>query len=277
VPVEISMLREIPLLSRMDEEELQVLAAEVDVRDFAPRERIFRLGEPATAVFLVVRGSVRVTTVDEENQEVLIAHPGPGTLMGLSSMLDERPRQTQATAEERTQCVELTRQHLVRLLSQKPLAGLDMLAALAEELSDAQHLVRERSARHPNLVIEETASAGDRLSDAVAHFGGSWSFILTCLGILVVYTSLNVWLGEGAWDPYPFILLNLFLSMLAALQAPIIMMSQNRQDQKDRLRGELDYEVNRKAEAEIRALSAQVFQLNDCVQDLEVAVRKQAL
>ena len=94
---------------------------------------------------------------------------------------------------------------------------------------------------------------GDRIADGVARFGGSWRFIITFGAILVAYTTLNVMLKGRAWDPYPFILLNLFLSMLAAVQAPVIMMSQNRQDAKDRLRSELDFEVNRRAEAKSRA------------------------
>lgn len=266
--VSLEHLRGIPLLTRLDPVELEVLASQVDLRTYQPRERIFGIGEVAEAIYLVVSGSVCVTTVDEENQEVLIAQRGPGTLMGLSSMLDESIRQTRAIAAEETRCVELTRQHLASMLMKYPLAALDMLAALAAELSEAQHLVRERSARHPNVVLEEAATRGDRLADTVAHFGGSWSFIITCLVILVLYTALNLSLGGRAWDPYPFILLNLFLSMLAALQAPIIMMSQNRQDQKDRVRSELDFEVNRKAEAEIRSLSAQVLKIGDRIEDL---------
>src|SRR4029077_9097800 len=102
-------------------------------------------------------------------------------------------------------------------------------------------LVRLRANRNPNEVIETQATFGERIADAVARFGGSWSFIITFGVVLVVYTAVNSVLRRSAWDPYPFILLNLFLSMLAAIQAPVIMMSQNRQDTKDRLRGELDY------------------------------------
>jgi len=107
----------------------------------------------------------------------------------------------------------------------------------------------------------------------VAQFGGSWTFIITCLVLLSIYAMINVWLGGRAWDPYPFILLNLFLSMLAAIQAPIIMMSQNRQDDKDRLRGELDFAVNRRAESEIQALSRKLNVLNEKMDDVEGLVR----
>ena len=107
----------------------------------------------------------------------------------------------------------------------------------------------------------------------MARFGGSWAFIITFGIVLVCYTSTNIWLGKGAWDPYPFILLNLFLSMLAAIQAPVIMMSQNRQDAKDRVRGEMDFDVNRRAETGIQDLARRLEHLNDKFDDLAEQIR----
>src|SRR6185436_18212738 len=131
-----------------------------------------------------------------------------------------------------------------------------------------------RATRNPNEIIEREATVGDRLADGVAGFGGSWTFIITFAVVLVVYTAMNVLLRRSAWDPYPFILLNLFLSMLAALQAPVIMMSQNRQDTKDRLRGELDYEVNRRAESEIQGVSRKLNHMGNKVADMEDLLRE---
>ena len=266
-------LRKIPLLALLDDEELKVLAAQVDLRTFAPRERIYGLANEAGPAYLVASGRVRITTLDDDHQEVVVNEAEPGAFLGLSSMLDESPRQTEAVAQEETVCIELTRDDLSALVSQKPHAGLDIMTVLARELHGAQHLVRQRIARHPNQVIEEKTSTGERLADAVARFGGSWAFIVCCAIFLSIYVAVNVSLQQRAWDPYPFILLNLFLSMLAALQAPVIMMSQNRQDMKDRLRSELDFEVNRRAEAEIRDLSAKVLDLREALQDLDALVR----
>ena len=125
-------------------------------------------------------------------------------------------------------------------------------------------------------MIEEEATLGERIADSVARFGGSWVFIIAFLAVLVIYTSINVALGRSAWDPYPFILLNLFLSMLAAIQAPVIMMSQNRQDTKDRLRGELDYDVNRRSESEIQGLARKLNLVVDKIGDVEELVREKA-
>jgi CRP/FNR family transcriptional regulator, cyclic AMP receptor protein len=118
-------------------------------------------------------------------------------------------------------------------------------------------------------------SFGDRIADVVARFGGSWTFIILFGITLLIYAGTNIILKGRAWDPYPFILLNLFLSMLAAIQAPVIMMSQNRQDTKDRVRGELDYDVNRRAESEIQRLSSKLNLLNDKLGDVDNLLREQ--
>jgi uncharacterized membrane protein len=211
--------------------------------------------------------------VDEDQQEVVVDQPGIGEFFGFASMIDQTARQTSAVALEETVCVEVERNDIIVLLNRKPLAGMDLLAALGRQIHAAQQLVRSRSARNPNDVIEEQASFGNRIADTVARFGGSWSFILSCLGILTVYVCVNVTLARSAWDPYPFILLNLFLSMLAAIQAPIIMMSQNRQDAKDRVRSELDYDVNRRAAADIQGLARKLNLLGEQISDLEDLVR----
>jgi uncharacterized membrane protein len=153
------------------------------------------------------------------------------------------------------------------------MAGMDMLTVLGRQFHASQQLVRLRAMRNPNEVIEREATFGERIADSVAGFGGSWTFIISFLVALVVYTIIQTLLGKTGWDPYPYILLNLILSMLAAIQAPVIMMSQNRQDTKDRLRSELDYEVNRRAEAEIKSLARKLNHLGDKVGDIEDLLR----
>jgi CRP/FNR family transcriptional regulator, cyclic AMP receptor protein len=130
-----------------------------------------------------------------------------------------------------------------------------------------------RAARNANEIIEEEETFGERIADRFASFGGSWTFIVLFAVVLAGYSSTNIILGHHAWDPYPFILLNLFLSMLAAIQAPIIMMSQNRQDKKDRVRSELDFDVNRRAETEIQGLAQKMNLLGDKIADVEDLLR----
>ena len=262
------LLKKVPLFALLDDDELAVLASQVEQKRFAPHERIYRIGEPGSQAYVMLSGRVKVTTVDGDHQEVVVDEPTEGQFFGFASMLDQTPHQTNAVAVEETECLEVSRDDISTLVERKPLAGMDLLTVLGRQFHASQELVRLRATRNPNVVIESQSTVGERIADSVARFGGSWTFILTFGAILTAYTCINVWLDKKSWDPYPFILLNLFLSMLASVQAPVIMMSQNRQDAKDRLRGELDYEVNRRSEAEIQGVARKVNQLEDKIDDI---------
>src|SRR5437762_2080358 len=268
------ILRQVPLFALLDDDETAVLAGQVDVQRFAPRQRIYRMGEPGGRAYVMVSGAVKVSTIDEDHQEVVVDEPSAGQFFGFASMIDETAHQTNAAAVEETVCLEIDRNDILNLIQRKPHAGMDMLTVLGRQIHAAQQLVRVRAARNPNEMIEHEATFGERIADVVAGFGGSWTFIITFGTILVIYTGANIVLGRSAWDPYPFILLNLFLSMLAAIQAPVFMMSQNRQDTKDRLRSELDFDVNRRAEAEIQGLARKLNLLGDKINDVDDLLRK---
>ena len=268
------LLRSVPLFALLDEDETAVLAGQVDVRNFAARERIYKAGEPSQHAYVVISGKVRVSTVDEDHQEVIVDEPAKGEFFGFASMLEQTPHQTTAIASEDTVCLEVSRDDIEVLLQRKPHAGMDLLATLGRQFHAAQQLVRIRAMRNPNEFIEQEASRGERIADSVARFGGSWTFIIIFLVSMSIYSLINIALRQRAWDPYPFILLNLFLSMLAAIQAPVIMMSQNRQDTKDRLRGELDYDVNRRAESEIQGLARKLNLLDEKIDDITNLVRR---
>jgi len=270
------VLKDVPLFALLDRDELEVLAGQVEMKTFQARQRIYKMGEPSGRAYVMLSGAVRVSTVDQDHQEVVIDEPAVGEFFGFASMLEQTPHRTDAIAAEETVCIEITRDDILALLARKPHAGMDILTVLSRQIHAAQELVRSRAMRNPNEVIEEKTTTGERIADAVARFGGSWSFILSFGVVLPAYAGLNVWLGKGAWDPYPFILLNLFLSMLAAIQAPVIMMSQNRQDARDRLRSELDFDVNRRAESEIQGLSRKLNSMSEKIADLEDFLREQA-
>jgi len=255
------VLKSVPLFSLLDDDETAVLSSQVEAKTFSPRQRIYKMGEPAGQAYVMVSGHVRVTIVDEDQQEVLVDEPGTGELFGFASMIEQTPHQTTAIALEETTCLEISRDDIAVLLQRKPHAGMDLLATLGRQFHASQALVRGRASRNPNDIIEKEATFGERVADSVARFGGSWTFIIAFSIFMIVYTCINVGLGLKAWDPYPFILLNLFLSMLAAIQAPVIMMSQNRQDAKDRVRSELDYRVNLKAELEVGELLLRVAKI----------------
>jgi uncharacterized membrane protein len=267
------VLKHVPLFALLDEEETAVLAGQVRLKTFVPRQRIYKIGDSSGQAYVVVSGRVRVSTVDQDQQEVVIDEPSHGEFFGFASMLEQTPHQTQADAIDQVECLEVNRKDIAVLLQRKPLAGMDMLTVLGRQFHASQQLVRLRANRHPNEVIEKDATFGEHVADLVAGFGGSWTFIILFSIILAIYMTLDAVLGKRAWDPYPYILLNLFLNMLAALQAPIIMMSQNRQDTKDRLRGELDYDVNRRAEVEIQGLARKLNLLGEKIGDVEEILR----
>jgi uncharacterized membrane protein len=273
MPCDPKILKNIPLFALLDEDEACILASQVELKNFAPRQRIYKAGDPGGQAYILLSGTVRVTIVDEDQQEVLVDLPGQGDFFGFASMLDQTPHQTDATATEPSECIEVDRNDIAVLLQRKPHAGMDMLAVLGKQFHASQQLIRIRSSRNPNEIIEEETTFGDGLADSVARFGGSWRFIISFAVVLIVYSSINVFLGQKAWDPYPFILLNLFLSMLAAIQAPVIMMSQNRQDAKDRLRSELDFDVNRRAESEIQGVARKLKAIDDKISDIEEFLR----
>jgi CRP/FNR family cyclic AMP-dependent transcriptional regulator len=268
-------LRHVPLFATLDEDEAAILAAQVEVKRFAPRQRIYKIGEPGNNAYVMMSGTVQVTTVDEDQQEVLIDEPGHGNFFGFASMLEGTPHQTNAMALTEAVCLEVDRNDIATLLQRKPLAGMDMLAVLGKHFHTTQHLVQIRASRNANDMIDEESTFGERIADMVARFGGSWTFIIIFGTVLLIYAGLNQYLQGKAWDPYPYILLNLFLSMLAAIQAPVIMMSQNRQDTKDRLRSELDFDVNRRAESEIQRLSHKLNLLTDKLGDVDDLLRDQ--
>jgi CRP/FNR family transcriptional regulator, cyclic AMP receptor protein len=228
-------LKHVPLFGLLDDEELAVLAAQVDVKTFAPRQRIYKTGDPGRHAYILMSGNVQLTIVDDDHQEVLVDQPGHGQFFGFASMLDQNPHQTSAMAMAETVCVEISRDDIAVLLQRKPMAGMDMLTVLGQQFHASQELVRIRATRNPNDLIDEDFTFGERIADAVASFGGSWYFIILFAVVLMVYTTINIVLRGKAWDPYPFILLNLLLSLQATYAGPIVLLAGNRQSQKDRI------------------------------------------
>src|SRR5215475_796459 len=190
----------VPLFALLDDEEATVLAAQVEIKHFASRQRIYKIGDAGRNAYVVMSGTVMVTTVDEDNQEVVVDTPGHGEFFGFASMLEQTPHQTNAIATEETVCLEISRDDIAVLLQRKPMAGMDMLTVLGRQFHASQQLVRVRANRNPNEVIEKDATFGERIADAVAGFGGSWSFILSFCGSLVFYVSLATLMKSRSWD-----------------------------------------------------------------------------
>ena len=260
--VDPNFFNDVPIFELLDEEERKVLADQVSIREFKEGQVIFKAGDPGGLAYLVQKGVVHVTIKDANFEDVIVDVADDGSLVGMSSLMAGEDHQTTAIATEDTTAIEIDRSDIIVLLNAKPMAGMDMMTIVEKQLRAAHELMRTRVSKNPNEEIDDQETFGERMADNVARFGGSWGFVIIFAVILIGYISLNSIL-HYPWDPYPYILLNLFLSMLAAIQAPVIMMSQNRQDTKDRVRSELDYRVNLKAELEIEELLHRVGKIEN--------------
>ncbi len=167
------ILKDVPLFAQLDDDELAVLAAQVEITTFEARQRIYKIGDAGGRAYVLVSGSARISTIDDDNQDVVVDEPSVGDFFGFASMLDGTPHQTNAVAIERTVCVEVDQDDIATLVHRKPHAAMDMLSVLGRQIHSAQQLVRVRAARNPNEIIESEMTVGERIADTVAGFGGS--------------------------------------------------------------------------------------------------------
>jgi uncharacterized membrane protein len=274
---DVTLLAEVPLFQLLDNEERATLAGLLDVRNFSKGETIFTYGDAGDALFIVRRGSVQVFVEDCTGETIILSENLPGDVFGEISLLDGGPRTATAVATDETDTLVMNRGDLLDLITKHPHAAMDLLSVMGRRLRSTDELLRTHVSRNLNVEEEDRLTLGQHIADHVAAFGGSWSFIITFGVVLLGWVAVNVYLAargaqhglppeKATFDPYPFILLNLVLSMLAAIQAPVIMMSQNRQASKDRLKGDLDYEVNLKAELEVAQLHRKVDRVYEEIQ-----------
>ena len=264
-------LKDISLFQWMDETERAQVAALMDEVTFKEGERIFHENDQGGICYILRSGRVELSVVDERKEKLVVDVLDPGELCGELSLLDGGTRANTAFALSDVEALSLERPDLVDFLKRQPDAALDLLKALTKRIRRTDRLLKQR-VQDPNELIEEEETFGDRVADKVASFGGSWRFIIMFTSAMAVWMVINSALGVR-FDPFPFILLNLALSALAALQAPVIMMSQNRQDTKDRIRSEADYKVNVKAEVGIAELHEKLDKMRG---ELNLAVQGMA-
>jgi uncharacterized membrane protein len=280
---EADSLSRIPLFQRLTPEELEQLAQEVDQVKFDPDEIVFNEQDKGDALYVVEAGSVRIWVLDEDVEPVTLKELGPGEFFGELAVLDRGPRSTNATAMGETTLHRLSSDDFQAFLMKHPDVAIDVICEIGARMRQTNMLVSQRATRNINVEMEERSTIGQRIADRVASFGGSWTFIIIYVSFLLAWMGLNTFVlvhyghGEGGaqYDPYPYILLNLMLSMTAALQAPIIMMSQNRAAEKDRLAAEQDFKVNLKSELMLEELmrksqgrEAQISQLIELVKEV---------
>ena len=279
---EADSLSRVPLFKRLTTEELEKLAEEVDQVKFDADELVFNEQDKGDALYVVEAGSVRIWVLDEDVKPVTLAELKPGEFFGELAVLDRGPRSTNATAIEETILHRLSSDDFQAFLMKHPDVAIDVICEIGARMRQTNVLVSKRATRNINVEMEERATIGQRIADKVASFGGSWTFIMIYVGFLALWISFNTFVlvhygrGENGaqFDPYPYILLNLMLSMTAALQAPIIMMSQNRAAEKDRLAAEQDFKVNLKSELMLEELMRKSRGRDDQIEKIATGVKE---
>ncbi len=244
----IESIRSVPLFASLDDEAAVRLRSLLTVREVAAETPLFRTGDRGDAMFLIERGRVRISVKDKDQQQIILAELARGDFFGEMSIIDGKTRSADATVIEDARFAILSRENFMTFIESNPIVTLEMLSAAFDRLRRTDELLQQRVSRNANDEEKKRMTLSDRMADLLAEFGGSWKFIGVSLALIVGWIIFNSWILVRGFDPAPYQMLNLTLAVLAGLQAPIIMMSQNRQTEKDRLRADLDYQVNLKNE-----------------------------
>ena len=241
-------LRSVPLFAALSDEGATQLRNLLTENDVPSKTQVFRKGDSGNAMYLIERGKVRISITDEDRKEITLAELAQGDFFGEMSLIDGRQRSADAVVVDDARFAVLSRPDFLAFVRSNPDVALGMLGALSDRLRRTDELLRSRVSRNANEEERKRATAADRAADLIAEFGGSWKFIGVSMALIVFWIIFNTYILVKGFDPAPFQMLNLLLAVIAGMQAPIIMMSQNRQGEKDRLRADLDYRVNLKNE-----------------------------
>jgi uncharacterized membrane protein len=241
-------LRSVPLFASLDDDAARKLRSLLSDKTVPQNTRLFRQGEKGDAMYLIEKGRVRISIRDHDEEEVILAELAQGDFFGEMSIIDGRQRSADAKVIEDAQLAILSRDAFLSFVRTNSDVALEMLSALTDRLRRTDELLRSRVSRNANEEEKARLTLADRAADLIAEFGGSWKFIGVSIALIIFWIIFNSVILIRGFDPAPYAMLNLVLAVIAGMQAPIIMMSQNRQGEKDRLRADLDYQVNLKNE-----------------------------
>src|ERR1044072_671874 len=252
-------LRSVPLFASLGDESAEALRELLELELRPAGSVLFRKGERGGAMYLIEGGRVRIHIKDSEGDDVTLAELAAGDFFGEMSILDGKPRSATATVSEEARLAVLSREHFHEFVGRSPEVALSMLAAITERLRQTDEMLRQRVTRNLNEVEEEQQTFADRMADAVSEFGGSWKFIAATIAFIVFWVFYNTaFRHDQGVDPFPYAFLDVMNGIVAALLTPIILISQNRQGNKARLRGDLDYQVNLKNELALTELMRRI-------------------
>src|SRR6267142_1318020 len=250
IPQEMTLdaIRSVPLFASLDDEATRELRSLLRTREVATGAALFRAGDKGDAMYLIESGRVRISVSDDDKKRIVLAELARGDFFGEMAIIDGHKRSADATIIEDARLAVLSRENFLRFIHNNPTVALEMLSATFSRLRRTDKMLQQRVSRNVNEEQDKRSTLADRAADTLAEFGGSWKFIGFALGLILFWIALNSYILFRGFDPMPYQMLNLVLAVVAGLQAPIIMMSQNRQGSKDRLRADLDYQVNLKNE-----------------------------
>lgn len=251
-----AFLSQIHLFAQLDDDERCVLAQAMSHKTLTSGEQVFRVGDPGDSMFIVETGAIELSVTDTTGQKIVLHTSQPGDFFGELSLLDGGSRTASAQAVEGTKLLVLDREDLLQLFRTRPDAALDMLAVMGRMTRKANALLRARVVRNVNEeVAEDRGGLVLRVADWVANFSGSITFLVLHVFIFAIWISLNIGvLPFGDFDPFPFGLLTMAVSLEAIILSTLLLFSSNRQAARDRIRGDIEYEVNLKAELEVAHL-----------------------
>src|SRR5713101_7550233 len=242
-------IRSVPLFASLDDTAATELRSLLRTENKRADTTLFRAGELGDAMYLIESGRVRISVSDDERRQIVLAELARGDFFGEMAIIDGKQRSADAIVSEAARLAILSRENFLRFIRNNPTVALEMLSATFGRLRRTDKLLQQRVSRNVNEEQDKRMAVADRAADGLAEFGGSWKFIGAFLLFLVLWCAVNTWLlRDRGFDAFPYVFLNLVLAVVASLQGPIIMMSQNRQQGKDRLRSDLDFQVNLKNE-----------------------------
>ena len=241
-------LRSVPLFASLDDAAATELRDLLSSKSVPQNTRLFRQGDKGDAMYLIQSGRVRISILDDDKKELTLAELAQGDFFGEMSIIDGRQRSADARVIEDANLAVLSRDAFLAFVRTNPDVALEMLSALTDRLRRTDELLRSRVSRNVNEEEQARLTVADRAADLIAEFGGSWKFIGVSIALIIFWIIFNSIILLRGFDPAPYQMLNLVLAVIAGMQAPIIMMSQNRQGEKDRLRADLDFQVNLKNE-----------------------------
>ena len=272
-----ALLRTIPMFEELETEDLDALAKTLVERRYQGGQLVFNQGDKGTEMYVVAEGHINIHLPGEGSRRVSLKDITRGEYFGELALFDDKPRSASALATTEAVLLELGRDTLSDYLRKRPHAAMAILRTMAERLRETNAMLSERAAKNVVEEFEKNLSWKDKLADKIAELNGSWSFILLLLGLTVAWALLNMPAVGHPFDPYPYILYNLVLAILVSLQGPLIVMSQNRQTQKDRKTAETDFKVNLKNEINIETIIRELGEFRaETNARLEVLERKSA-